>query len=143
MVTEQQLENVVECGRCGGRIDRNIDAVIHKHGEYYHTKFEDCMEVSLVFLSESAEDHARWKAATKVAENRVRVVEGKHFLEAEGNIEQRKAIARQTEEYQNELDKQEEAWYEYELVHAKRVNAEAIVEIWRTESANRRAANVS
>jgi hypothetical protein len=60
-------------------------------------------------LLAAGNDYADKNAAADALENTVKSIEGKHFLDAEGNVEERKATARNRQEYKEYAAKATEA----------------------------------
>lgn len=65
-------------------------------------------------------------------------VEDAHFMSNTGSIEARKAEARCSEEYQQAENKYLKAYLEAEKLNNERKSCALIVEVYRTQSANRR-----
>ena len=64
------------------------------------------------------------------------------FLESTGTRDERESSAYVSEDYRDLVKRYEEAVYEYEAMRNKRNTEALIVEVWRSEQANRRAGNV-
>jgi hypothetical protein len=76
-------------------------------------------------------DVARKEYAADLARKRV-------FLTADGNNEERKAIAEVSVDVQTAEDEFAKATLAYERVRAKRTTEAYIIEVWRSVNANRR-----
>lgn len=74
------------------------------------------------------------------AENRCKQAFAKAFLAAEGSVEARKAIAEISEEHTSAKDEEASAILEFERHKARTKAADMLLEIWRSEQANVRAA---
>src|SRR5690349_694607 len=75
-----------------------------------------------------------------MAENRAEAIRARVFLKTTGPVEERKAAAIASPEYQTALDERAMALTELEQHKAKAKSAEMFIEVWRTENANVRAA---
>lgn len=62
------------------------------------------------------------------------------FLNAEGSVEARRAVAETTVDYQNAKVTENEAILDLERHKARARAAEMLIEVWRSENANVRAA---
>jgi hypothetical protein len=97
------------------------------------------MEAALDYLARTDEEAAGLKANVARTEYLAKLKESGHFLQAEGNIEERKASAKVTTEVQSEWDEHFKAIAAYEKVRARRERASLVIDCWRTIQASRRA----
>lgn len=103
---------------------------------------DETMEKALNYLAQTDERVGSLKANVARTEYLAKLKESGHFLQAEGNIEERKASARVTVEVQSEWDLHFKAIAEYEKIRARRERAIIVCELWRSINANRRSGNI-
>lgn len=77
----------------------------------------------LHYLIESAEEYAQAVSGSKYYERFIKSIESKHFLEAQGTIDQRKSKARTHPEYIQALEDAKDVDYTSALLFAKREHA--------------------
>lgn len=99
---------------------------------------DDQMEQSLSFLAESDEKFAHLKQQVEARERYVELVKAQEFLEAAGNIEQRKAQARISQNTREAQRKYLEALEEYEKLNNQRQTSQVTIWCWRTYKASER-----
>jgi hypothetical protein len=88
-----------------------------------------------VRAAELKTDVARKEYAAELARKRV-------FLTADGNNEERKAIAETSPDVQTAEDRLAAAILDYERVRARRTTESLVIEVWRSVNANRRSGNI-
>lgn len=95
---------------------------------------------ALTYLADSPHPVARALKAKTDAENASKRAYAEAFLSAEGSVEARRAKAELDGEYQAAKGTESDAALELET-HKSRIRAaDMLLEIWRTENANARAA---
>jgi hypothetical protein len=99
---------------------------------------EDRLTRALTYLSQTDDECAELKANVARTEYLAKLRESSGFLTAAGNIEERKANAKQDSTVQTYWEEHFKAVAAYEAVRAKRELEALIVDVWRTTSANRR-----
>ena len=103
---------------------------------------EPKLESALNYIRDTDESCAAFKVEVSRKEYLCKIARAKIFLNAEGSVEQRKALA----EISREVDLAEEARLtamgEFEKQKAKRETNILIVEVWRSENKNRREGNL-
>lgn len=99
---------------------------------------EDRLQKALTFLAETDELSANLKAQMLRREYVSDLARKRAFLGAEGNNEERKAIAEVSQPVMAACGDYFDSVGEFEKLKAKRATEELIVEVWRTLSANRR-----
>ena len=105
---------------------------------------EDRVDRALGFLAETDRECAAWKGAVLRTEHVAKVAEAMAFKLAEGSsAEERKQLSRTTPEVLAKWEEHFQAVTQYETVRARREREMLIVDLYRTESANRRQGNVS
>jgi hypothetical protein len=92
------------------------------------------------YLADTDTECAELKADVARTEYIAKLKEAVAFKVADGNIEERKAIARSSGDAQTAWDAHFSAIRAYEIVRAKRERAVLVVDVWRTTQANRRKA---
>ena len=101
---------------------------------------EKQLEKAMNYLADTDREGAELKADVARTEFLAKVCEAMHYKAGEGSIEDRKQSARLAPEVKAAWEKHFQAITEYETVRAKRERAVLTVEVYRTESANRRRA---
>lgn len=102
------------------------------------------VEAALKYIATSAEDFARAKARVKYIEQFRKTLKARAYLEARGEtVSEREAKAYTEPEYVACLESYKDAVYDHEILVAKRLRAELVIEVWRTLNANKRAANIT
>lgn len=94
---------------------------------------EQDAEKALDYLRDSAEEYARWRAAEKHYENRLKSIEAAEFLDQEkGSVEAKRMAARASDAYLQCLEDYREAKYKSELFWAYRQAAQSKVSFFQT-----------
>jgi hypothetical protein len=94
------------------------------------------------FLAESDEQAAELKVQVERKDYLVDLVRKRLFVQAIGNIEERKAEAELSEEVQESHEEYLQAMLEWEKLKAKRTTEELVVEVWRSLEASRRQGRI-
>lgn len=102
---------------------------------------EQQLEGAMNYLAETDSQGAELKAAVLRTEHMAKVTESLTFLSSTGNNEERKALARTHADTGIAWNANFDAVKQYEIVRARRERAALTIEIYRTESANRRRAS--
>lgn len=98
---------------------------------------------AITCLAETDESAAAAKAYMEEMKNKEKTILGIAILESELSGQQAKeAEARSSEAYKDWQKKYHDAVYNYELARNKRTTEALIIEMWRSENANRRVGNV-
>jgi hypothetical protein len=98
--------------------------------------------MALTYLATSDADSAELKAAMARTEYIAKLARSFAFLAAEGNNEERKALADTDAKVISKWEEHHQAIVRYEKVRAKRETEVLVVETWRSINANRRSGNV-
>jgi hypothetical protein len=93
---------------------------------------------ALRYLEESEEAYARAMASREAAEAGAKVARDSAFLASEGTVAERQALAGTSLDYRAALEKLEAAYFELELLKAKRMRATLTLDLYRTLEASRR-----
>lgn len=99
---------------------------------------ESKVEQALNYLASTDESCAKAKGLVKAIEYRLKVAKAMDFLAASGTVAEREAQSLASMSYREMVDQYESAVIEFETIAAKRERAVLTVEVWRSESANRR-----
>lgn len=100
---------------------------------------DDRAQKALIYLAESDERAAALFTEMERAEERAKQIKDAMFLHSDGkNIEERKARASNSEEYQQAMSDYFAATRAYREVANKRSTEELVVRAWQTVSSNRR-----
>ena len=99
---------------------------------------DDMANTGAEWLASSSDDIAHARGTLIRAEYKVKRVHARLFLEAEGSIEMRKAIATCHPEYEAACDVHAQAEAKWEELKDKRNKLELMMEVWRTQSSNER-----
>lgn len=100
------------------------------------------IQKALTYLSETDEPYAKARALVKGREQARKTVKAIGFMDAKGTMAEKEAAAYSTPEYLEIINKYEEAVYDEALMHNKRTTEALIIEVWRSENANRRSGNI-
>lgn len=100
------------------------------------------LEKALKYLAHTDDQAARAKAYLAGLEEQKKTIYAIEFNKQQGGVEVSKNLALQSGAYQEHLKKIEEAIYDFELLRNKRITESLIVEVWRSENANRRKGNI-
>jgi hypothetical protein len=103
---------------------------------------EDRVKKALTYLAETDEEHAHAKALVKGLEQSRKTVKSIAFLQATGTMAEKEAVAYKSQEYQAVVAKYENAVADEAILHNKRTTNALIVDVWRSENANRRTGNI-
>lgn len=95
---------------------------------------------ALRYLAESDQQIAEAKAKLKADEIRLKITEAQEFLSADGSVAERQAKAKASDAFLNAVGEYENAYADYEILHAKRERAQTMIDVWRTIEASRRRA---
>ena len=101
------------------------------------------LQQALTYLATTDEPCAMAKAHADALREQLKTIEAMEYLKADGAVKEREAHARSSVDYKNQTALIEDATAEYETMRLKRATEALIVEVWRTEAANRRAGNIS
>lgn len=95
-------------------------------------------EKALNYLASTDESCARAKGAVKTLEYLLKVEKAMAFLSAKGTMAEKEAHALASLPYREMIEEYETAVVEFETIAAKRERAVLTIDVWRTESSNRR-----
>lgn len=95
-------------------------------------------EKALNYLANTDETCAKAKGSVKALEYRLKVAKAIEFLTANGTMAEKEAQALASLPYRDLIDQYETAVIEFETIAAKRERAVLTIDVWRTESSNRR-----
>ena len=101
---------------------------------------QERVELALDYLNLDPHPLALARKDVTDAENRARQSFARAFLSAEGSVESRKATAELSSEYRQAKAEESDAMLDLEKHRARIKGAEMLLEVWRTENANARAA---
>lgn len=99
------------------------------------------MQAALEYLATNTHAAAAAKAERVRAEHGVKQAKARAFMQAEGPVAQRDAEAIASDEYAEAVEREAQAVEQDEWHRNQRTKADAIIEAWRTENANKRAGN--
>jgi hypothetical protein len=103
----------------------------------------DRLQKVLTYLAETDEPAARAKSLVTGLEESLKSIRADQFLQAKGTNGEREAFALSSQAYKDHIEKIKDATYDYEVMRNKRTTAVLIVEVWRSEQANRRSGNIT
>ena len=103
---------------------------------------DDRLQKALTYLATTDESAARARALMEGLSDQRKTVKAIGFLDASGTRDERESSAYVSSEYREHGKRYEDAVFEYEALRNKRSTEALIVEVWRSEQANRRAGNV-
>jgi len=95
-------------------------------------------EQALNYLAETDEEFAHAKQQVEARERYVELLKAQAFLEAEGNIETRKATARVTDEVKQAQRDYLHSLEKYETIRAKRDTSQTSIWVWKAVKASER-----
>ena len=98
------------------------------------------VQTALEYLAIDPHPIALARKDTVDAANKCKAIFARLYLAADGSVATREAIATASTEYTTAKDQEAEAILELECQRAKSRSAEMLIECWRSESANIRAA---
>lgn len=101
---------------------------------------DERVELALSYLNMDPHPLALARKDVTDAENRARQTFARAFLSAEGSVEARKAQAELSSEHLQAKAQESDAMFELEKHRCRIKGAEMLLEIYRTENANARAA---
>lgn len=101
---------------------------------------EEQVEIALSYLNMVPHPLAKARKDVVDAETRARRSFASAFLSAEGSVDARKAQAELSSEYMQAKAQEHDAVLDLETHRARVKGAEVIIDCWRTENANARAA---
>jgi len=93
---------------------------------------EETAQKSFDYLQSSEEEYAQLSAAHSVAEDRLKALEARLYLQAEGAQEKRKMEARGSKEYSEMLDEIEDITAQFRAIQAKRNRAQHLISATQT-----------
>ena len=100
------------------------------------------LEKAVQYLVDTDAECAKAKALVVGLEEQRKTVKSIEFLKAEGTMAEKEAIAYSSTAYREHIEKLENATAEYETLRNRRLTASLIIEVWRTEAANKRSGNL-
>lgn len=103
---------------------------------------DDKLQKALIYLAETDESCAKARGLLAGLDRQAKTVKAVEFLNSPGNVSERNEMAYSSQRYVDHTIKIENATVDYEIMRNKRLTAELIVEVWRSENANRRRGNV-
>lgn len=103
---------------------------------------EKRIEKGMTFLAESDERAAEAKADVERSEFKAKTVKATVFLHMTGTVAEREAQALTANETQDAYRAHFQAIRDYQAIANKRELERLVVEVWRSENANRRVGNV-
>lgn len=103
---------------------------------------EERLTKALQYLSTTDEPFAKAKALMIGYENQEKTVLAQVFLEHDGTVAERDALARISKEFSEWREKYKESVYDYEIMRNKRNTESLIIEVWRSLEASKRMGNV-
>ena|SRR5690349_9186787 len=101
---------------------------------------DDTVSKALAYLADDPHPLAKARKMVVDAENTSKRIYAEQFLDAEGSVEARRAQAEIAKDYQLAKAVESDAIMELERHKSRSRAAEMIIEIWRSENANARAA---
>lgn len=104
---------------------------------------EERLQKAISYLAETDVPAAEAKTNVERQAWKQKQTEAAIYLRSEGTVENRKAYARTSKELTQAVDDWLEALEHSEAIINKRKTEALVVELWRTEQANRRAGNVT
>lgn len=103
---------------------------------------DDKLQKALIYLAETDEPCAKARGLLAGLDRQEKTIKSVAFLDAVGKVAEREASAYISQAFCEHITKIENATVDYETMRNKRMTAELIVEVWRSENANRRRGNV-
>ena len=104
---------------------------------------EERVEKAIDYLVETDKEAAKLKAMMAYREDMLKTVKATLMLEFDDKtVADREARSLSHPKYKDAIDKKSEAIFEYETIKNRRLSAQLVVEVWRTESANERKGNL-
>ena len=104
---------------------------------------DEKLQKALTYLVETDESCARARGLLAGLERQEKTVKALEFLKHPAlKIAEREALAYASARYREHCEEISNAMADYEIMRNRRLTAELIVEVWRSENANRRKGNV-
>lgn len=103
---------------------------------------EERLQKALTYLAETDEPSALLKADVARKEYACKLGRSIEFIEANGSVELRKAVADSSTRVVRAEEELVMAILAYEKIKAKRATQELVVEVWRSLNANRRQGQI-
>lgn len=103
---------------------------------------EDRVTKALQYLAMTDTEAAKAKAKAEVMKKHDKTVKAYGFLDASGTVAEREAKSVTTDQWRKYEKDLQEAIVDSETMQNKRDTEKGIVEVWRTEQANRRKGNI-
>ena len=103
---------------------------------------DERVEKALKYLVETDSEHARIKSEYKAKEALTKTILGYEFHDAEGSIEARKASSYTSQSYQDHIEALKKLEVELQTMYNRRDTARLVIEMYRTDSANKRRGNI-
>ncbi len=98
---------------------------------------------AMTYLAETDEQAAELKADVDRSEYKAKVTKATVFLHVSGTVAEREATALVANEVQDSYRAHFQAIRDYQAVANKRELERLVVEVWRSENANRRVGNIT
>ena len=93
-------------------------------------------------LSTTDHEYALLYAAREAQKERIKLIKAKAFLEAEGTVAERNAVADSHPDTEQAINDYQNTIADFKLLEARRKRCETEIEVWRTVEASRRRANI-
>lgn len=103
---------------------------------------DEKLQKALHYLATTDETCAMARGLMVGLEKQEKTILGVEYGSATGTVGDRDAAARTSDQYREWREKYETAVVDYEILRNKRNTASVIVEVWRSENANRRSGNL-
>ncbi len=100
------------------------------------------LEKAMTYLAQSDEKAAELKAEVDRSEYKAKTTKATVFLHLEGTVAEREAGAMTANETKDAYRAHFQAIRDYQAVANKRELERLVVEVWRSENANRRVGNI-
>ncbi len=104
---------------------------------------EDRLTKAMRYLAETDERAAELKAEVERSEYKAKTTKATVFLHVAGTVAEREATAVQANETKDAYREHFQAIRDYQAVANKRELERLVVEVWRSENANRRVGNIT
>ena len=93
---------------------------------------DEIMEAALKKLAATDDISAELHTKVERAAFKAEAIKDAHFLRTQGNVEERKAAARQAQEYQAAMDEYFSALQAYEALRNERARKVIVIDVWRS-----------
>lgn len=103
----------------------------------------DKLQRAMEYLADTDKPCARARALQDGLNRQEKTIKSVAFLESKGTVAEREALAYTSTAFIDHTIKIENATIDYETIRNRRLTAELIVEVWRSENANRRQGNIA